>query len=101
MDDAALSLSKRQLDLAPLLAQGLNAAHMAHRLGLSVHTIDKHIRALHSKLSCSNRAELVARLYFLKVLDADDWPPALSAISEQGRDHARREPVLSQKSDSP
>lgn len=78
MSAEGLPLSQRQLSLAPLLAQGLSVAGMAHRLGLSIHTIDKHIRALHLKLSCSNRAELVARLYFLKVLDANDWPPALS-----------------------
>lgn len=77
-----MQLSDRQLAIAPMLAQGLSTPSIARQLELSVHTIDKHIRALNSKLSCATRAELVARLYHLRILDVERWPPALSTPQE-------------------
>ena len=51
------SLSERQRHILQLLAIGWSTPRIADRLGISVNTVETHIRRLYCKLSISSRAE--------------------------------------------
>lgn len=53
------ALSKRELEVLYLLAQGKEAPAIAKELFRSVHTVQDHIKSIHSKLNMNNRAEVV------------------------------------------
>ncbi len=54
-------LTRRQLEVLGLLAQGLTNADIADRLVLSVRTADNHVAAILDKLSVHTREDAVAR----------------------------------------
>ncbi len=54
---AAERLSPREQEILELLADGLKAADIAHRLYLSESTVKSHITHLYEKLGASNRAQ--------------------------------------------
>lgn len=54
----ATSLSRRELDVARLAAQGLSNAAIAERLVLSVRTVESHLYQAFGKLGVEKRAEL-------------------------------------------
>ncbi len=59
----ARTLTRRELEVAALVAQGLTNRAVAGRLHLSVRTVDTHVDHILTKLGFSNRARLVAWAY--------------------------------------
>ncbi|MEV5410685.1 helix-turn-helix transcriptional regulator [Thermopolyspora sp. NPDC052614] len=53
-------LTNREGQVACLAAGGLTSKRIAARLGMSVRTVDNHLRAVYTKLGISGRAELAA-----------------------------------------
>jgi len=62
------ALTRRELEVLHLLAQGMTNRRMADQLSVSEHTIKFHVAALLAKLSARTRAEAVARAIALGVL---------------------------------
>ena len=57
------TLTRRELEVASLVAQGLTNRGIAGQLYLSVRTVDTHVDHVLTKLGFSNRAQLVAWAY--------------------------------------
>ena len=57
------TLTRRELEVASLVAQGLTNRSIAGQLHLSVRTVDTHVDHILTKLGFSNRAQLVAWAY--------------------------------------
>jgi DNA-binding CsgD family transcriptional regulator len=57
--DAALT--RRELDVLALLAEGASNKSIARTLGISVHTVKFHIASLFDKLDAEGRTEAVAQ----------------------------------------
>jgi DNA-binding NarL/FixJ family response regulator len=55
-------LSKRELEVAGLVASGLTNAQVAQQLQLSHRTVENHVAHALAKLGARNRTELAARL---------------------------------------
>jgi DNA-binding NarL/FixJ family response regulator len=73
------SLSTREIEAARLVARGWTDPQIATSLGVTEATVRKHVgRALH-RLDCSDRVELVARLFAAGVLGAADMEERLPA----------------------
>ncbi len=53
-------LSERQLEVVRLLALGLGSDAIAESLGLSIHTVDKHVAAAKKRLGVRSSAQLTA-----------------------------------------
>jgi predicted ATPase/DNA-binding CsgD family transcriptional regulator len=56
-------LTNRQLEVLPLLAEGLSNVEIAHRLSTSPRTAEHHVSAVLTKLHARSRAEAVQRAY--------------------------------------
>jgi pimeloyl-ACP methyl ester carboxylesterase/DNA-binding CsgD family transcriptional regulator len=56
----AASLSRRELEVLRLLAAGDSNSQIARRLGLSTHTIERHVANLYRKIGARGRADAVA-----------------------------------------
>ena len=56
-------LSQRELEVLTLLACGQGNAEIAAALGVSVHTIERHVANVFAKLSVTNRAGATAWAY--------------------------------------
>ena len=54
------TLSPRELDVLRLIAQGESNAAIAERLGLSIHTIERHAANLYRKIDARGRADATA-----------------------------------------
>lgn len=59
--EGAGSLSRRELEVLTLVAQGLNNRAIAERLFISENTVKNHIRNIHEKLQVHSRMEAVVR----------------------------------------
>lgn len=57
-------LTKREDDVVKLVADGLSNRNVAHKLGLTEHTVSNYLFRIYEKLGISSRVELV--LYALK-----------------------------------
>ena len=57
-------LAKREAEVANLVAEGLSNRDVAHKLGLSEHTVSNYLFRIYEKLGISSRVELV--LYTLR-----------------------------------
>ena len=55
-----MPLSRRETEVLALLASGQANAEIAATLGISVHTIERHVANVFAKLSVRNRAEATA-----------------------------------------
>ena len=64
-------LSRRELELLELLAEGLSNQDVAERLFLSPHTVKTHVRNIYSKLDVSSRIQAVARARVLGILSTE------------------------------
>lgn len=53
------TLSPRETEIARIIARGLSCRHAAARLGLSVRTIETHMRHIHEKLLTYSRDTLI------------------------------------------
>ncbi|MBV9094965.1 MAG: tetratricopeptide repeat protein [Streptosporangiaceae bacterium] len=65
------ALTRRELEVAALVAQGLTNRAIAGRLHLSVRTVDTHVDHILTKLGFNNRAQLVAWAYESGLLAKD------------------------------
>jgi DNA-binding CsgD family transcriptional regulator len=63
-----LVLTGREGDVLLLLAHGCTYAEIAHRLGISVHTVGTHVKNCYRKLGVRNAAEAVTRAAELALL---------------------------------
>jgi DNA-binding CsgD family transcriptional regulator len=59
-DAATARLSRREAEILNLLASGQSNSEMAVVLGVSVHTIERHVANIFLKISVRNRAEATA-----------------------------------------
>ncbi|MGD9957374.1 MAG: LuxR C-terminal-related transcriptional regulator [Candidatus Nanopelagicales bacterium] len=59
--EGAGSLSRRELEVLTLVAQGLNNRSIAEQLFISENTVKNHIRNIHEKLQVHSRMEAVVR----------------------------------------
>jgi two-component system NarL family response regulator len=59
--EGAGSLSRRELEVLTLVAQGLNNRAIAEALFISENTVKNHIRNIHEKLQVHSRMEAVVR----------------------------------------
>jgi DNA-binding CsgD family transcriptional regulator len=64
-------MTNRQLEILPLLAEGLRNAEIAKRLSTSPRTVEHHVSALLAKLDARSRAEAVRRAYELGLTTQD------------------------------
>jgi DNA-binding CsgD family transcriptional regulator len=55
-------LTKREAEVARLVAEGLSNKQIGARLLISEHTVDSHVRSVLSKLAFSSRAQVAAWL---------------------------------------
>jgi len=58
---ATRRLSSREAEILTLVANGHSGPEVASRLGLSLHTVNTHLRNCHAKLDASNRVQAVNR----------------------------------------
>ena len=56
----AADLSRRELEVLRLLAAGESNSQIGRRLGLSTHTIERHVANLYRKIGARGRADAVA-----------------------------------------
>ncbi len=59
-------LSQREKETLEFLGQGLTTKEIADRLGLSIHTVDTHLRNIYRKLHVHSRAGAVAKALHAK-----------------------------------
>jgi DNA-binding NarL/FixJ family response regulator len=62
VQDAPVPLSRREREVASLVAAGLSSRAVAEQLYLSVRTVENHLARVYDKLGVSSRAELAAAL---------------------------------------
>lgn len=67
--DATTRLTPRESDVLRLIARGCTYAQIAHRLGISQHTVTSHIKNTYRKLGVRSGAAAVMRGVELKVFD--------------------------------
>ena len=68
--DIVEPLSKRELEVLQLLAEGLTNSEIAARLFLSLNTVKVHTRNIYGKLDVHSRTQAIARSQALGL-----WPP--------------------------
>ena len=56
-------LSDREVEVAEVVAQGLSNKEVAARLGISVRTVENHLRSIFAKLHITKRTRLAAELH--------------------------------------
>ena len=71
-------LSARELEVLPLIADGLTNQEIAARLYLSLHTVKAHARNIYAKLGVSSRTQAAARGRALGLLPAGPRPGRFS-----------------------
>lgn len=69
-------LSRRELEVLPLIAEGLTNQEIAARLYLSLHTVKAHARTIYAKLGVSSRTQAVAKGRALGLLSPSRRPDA-------------------------
>ena len=67
-ESAPTTLTRRELEVLRLLADGLDQAEIAERLVISPKTVGTHIERILAKLGAHSRAEAVALAYRLRVV---------------------------------
>jgi DNA-binding CsgD family transcriptional regulator len=65
----------RQLEVLCLLAIGLTSSETAKRLGISEHTVIRHITNMGISVGAGNRLELLALAIIGGLIDPNTWPP--------------------------
>jgi len=69
-------LSRRELEVLPLIAEGLTNQEIAARLYLSLHTVKAHARNIYAKLGVNSRTQAVAKGRALGLLSPSRRPDA-------------------------
>jgi DNA-binding NarL/FixJ family response regulator len=57
--NTAISISPREADLLSALAKGLSYAQCADAMGISLNTVQSHIRNVYRKLNVSNQTQAI------------------------------------------
>jgi LuxR family transcriptional regulator len=65
---ADIQLTRREMEVILLLANGLTSNEIAKELGISSHTVDWYINGLHEKLGAKNRQHLIALAFRLALI---------------------------------
>jgi LuxR family transcriptional regulator, quorum-sensing system regulator SdiA len=63
-----VQLTRREMEVTLLLANGLTSNEIAKQLDISSHTVDWYINGLHEKLGASNRQHLIALAFRLALI---------------------------------
>jgi DNA-binding NarL/FixJ family response regulator len=66
------------VEVLVLVAHVYTNAQVADKLGVSTHTVSRHMTAMLRRARQSNRAGLIARAYAAGILLAGEHPPKLS-----------------------
>jgi DNA-binding CsgD family transcriptional regulator len=72
----------RQAEVLAALAEGLTAAEVGRRLGISRRTVEDHLAAAKKVTGAKTSVEAVARCYCYGLLRPGVWPPAISSLAE-------------------
>ena len=62
-ENGSALLTGREREVVGLLAEGMTAVAMAHRLGVSRRTVEKHLENVYAKLGVRDRLAAVLMLY--------------------------------------
>ena len=65
-------LTNRELDVLYLLAENASNDEVAHRLSISVKTVEHHVSTVIHKLNCHRRGQAISRAHRLGILPAED-----------------------------
>ena len=80
--DPMMMLTTRQAEVLAALAEGLTAAEVGRRLGISRRTVEDHLAAAKKVAGAKTSVEAVARCYCYGLLRPGVWPPAISPFRE-------------------
>ncbi len=58
----AIALTAREREILDLVGQGLTAAAIGRRIGISVRTVHKHLQHTYAKLGCNDRLSAIIRI---------------------------------------
>ena len=78
-------LTRREMEIARELFQGLGEAAIADELGISVHTVHTHIHRMYRKLDVRNRSEFILRVVSTHVESNAERTERQSALAPAGR----------------
>ena len=94
MEKARASLlSKRELEVASLIAQGMKNREIGERLFISPTTVRHHVTSIFNKLNVNNRFELIIFLYHHHLAAPPATPPVTDElVSELPCQHAENGP---------
>jgi two-component system nitrate/nitrite response regulator NarL len=73
------NLTKREIDVLSLLAEGLTQAEIAEKLFISPRTVGKHIEHILAKLGVHSRAQAVAHALREELIETERRPPGVTA----------------------
>jgi DNA-binding CsgD family transcriptional regulator len=59
---AAFGLSRREDEVARMVASGLDSAEISDKLCISRHTVNNHLRSIYAKMGVSSRTRMIAKL---------------------------------------
>jgi len=65
MNETLPSLTPREKELLPLLAEGLTYREIAMQLGVTSETVKKHLKNIYRKLQVGNKIEALIKLNVL------------------------------------
>lgn len=71
-------LTEREVEVLVLVADGYTNAQVADKLGVSTHTVSRHMTVMLRRAREPNRAGLIARAYAAGILLVGEHPPKLS-----------------------
>jgi DNA-binding NarL/FixJ family response regulator len=77
------TLTAREQEILPLLADGLSNRQCARRLGISVRTLESHIGRIYRKLHAHSRMEAVGKAMALGLFDSDKRPRPYQGPSDR------------------
>ena len=75
-----MSLTPRELAVLELLASGLTAAAIGHRLGIAERTVQTHLQHRYAKLGVSDRLDAVLRARRIGLLGTQFPSPAVRRV---------------------
>jgi two-component system, NarL family, nitrate/nitrite response regulator NarL len=81
----AHNLTKREIDVLSLLAEGLTQAEIAEKLFISPRTVGKHIEHILAKLGVHSRAQAVAHALREELIETERRPPDVTASTSVRR----------------
>ena len=80
---ALASLTAREQEIIPLLADGLSNRQCARQLGISVRTLESHIGRIYRKLDVHSRMEAVGRAMAIGLLETEKRPRARQVVPDR------------------